>query len=200
MPAGATIIPEGFTTEQRKGAARWGSRAAGAAPQTGGATGCPTPSRVTIANCFPEALRSGHATAAAYASSGARQTKKTPILGKKASSPIAIERSAQVIRGQCSAEDINRMSSEKFGRLLQQEISQIETDEIAKMERIFEAEHNVIKCLTIGDDYDNDDECNHNHDHNHDNAALIAMDVKEMDIEVAIESGSVVNVAIQDIS
>ena len=102
--------------------------------------------------------------------------------------------SPQVIRGQCGAADINDMSSEKFSRLLQQEIAQIEADEIAKVERILEAEHNVIKCLQYEDDYD-DDECNHNHDHNHDHAALMAMDVKEMDIEVAIDSGSVVNVA-----
>ena len=45
---------EGFTTQQRKGSARWGASR-------------PTPSRVTVADCLPEALRSGQATAAAYA-------------------------------------------------------------------------------------------------------------------------------------
>ena len=68
-------------------------------------------------------------------------------------------------------------------------------DEITEMERFLEAEHNVIKCLTIADAYDDDNECDHNHDHNHDHATLMAMDVKEMDIEVAIDSGSVVNEA-----
>ena len=63
------------------------------------------------------------------------------------------------------------------------------------MERIFEAEHNVSKCLTIADVFDNDDKCDYNHDHNHDHAALMAMDVKEMDIVVAIDLGSAIKKA-----
>ena len=158
---------EGFTTQQRKGSARWNR---------------PTPSRVTVADCLPEALRSGQATAAAYAGQPRKAVAGQPR-------KVATGKGAQVIRGRCSAEDIDGMSSEKFGRLIQQEIAQIEADEIAKAERILEAEHNVIKCLQYEDDYDYDDD----HDHNH--IALMAMDVKPMDIEVAIDSGSVVNVA-----
>ena len=187
--------PKGFATQQRKGAARLGSHAGSVASRAGQATGRPTPSQVTIADCLSKALsRLPLATAAAIP--GKKSTVvRAPGTLRAEVMPALRTSSPQVIRGQCGAADINDMSSEKFSRLLQQEIAQIEADEIAKVERILEAEHNVIKCLQYEDDYDNDDECNHNHDHNHSHTALMAMDVKEMDIEVAIDSGSVVNVA-----
>ena len=122
---------------------------------------------------------------------------------RAAAAPRTIGQSAQVIRGRCSAEDIDGMSSEKFGRLIQQEIAQIEADEIAKAERILAAEHNVIKCLQYDDDCDYDHD-NDDHDTNEANCrneegpglfSVGSMDVKQIDIEVAIDSGSVVNVA-----
>ena len=80
------------------------------------------------------------------------------------------------------------MSPAKFDILLKQELAELERKEIANMERILAAEHNVM-CLTL----DDDDDC-HSHDREHDHDAFMAMAIKETTMEVALDSGSVAKV------